>query len=96
MRNKQRRRCFLTTVILRNVWNCHMVSAKLSRAQKMRDLRRISIEMVISLTVSPRERQYRRGKGVKHQRCTHLRDGRGEGEDKEQHHCSWRKRGGRG
>ena len=47
MRNKQRRRCFLTTVILRNVWNCHMVSAKLSRAQKMGDLRRISIEMVI-------------------------------------------------
>lgn len=59
-----------------------MVSANLSRAQKTGDLRRISIEMVITLTVSPRERQYRRGKGVKHQRCTRLRNGRGEGEDK--------------
>lgn len=42
-----RRRFFLTTLILRNVWNCHVVSAKLRRAQKTRNLRMISIEMIV-------------------------------------------------
>ena len=42
-----RRRFFLTTLILRNVWNCYVVSAKLRRAQKTGDLRMISIEMIV-------------------------------------------------
>lgn len=50
----------MTTLILRYVWDCHVVSTKLKRAQKAGDMGIIRTEMIIKWTVSPGDRLYTR------------------------------------
>ena len=59
----ERGRFFLTPLIFRSVWDCHVVKKALE--QKAGDRRIISTERIIKGTVSPSERLYMRREGNK-------------------------------